>query len=161
MIVEKRKKKIADLVKTSNNKCENKNSVVYKIPCNSCDSAYYGETYRGMEKRVREHKADVRYHRTTSALVNHVDEVGHLPNWDGAMILDKCMSKQRRKAMEALYISIFNNINQRTGDIKWTKITAAVTAKQLERKRVGHLRPDSPPDRGPHLAVPNSRGDPT
>ena len=136
-------KKIGEMVKHKRNSLDNENSVVYKIPCNSCDSAYYGETYRGLEKKVREHRADVRYHRPTSAIVNHIDKKGHLPNWEGAMVLEKGMNKQRRKVLEALHISLNENMNQRTGDMKWTKTVATVVAGE-RIKRKSHLRPHTP-----------------
>ena len=133
-------KKIGELVKGG--KCnKDNNSIVYKIPCNGCDSSYYGETYRGLENRIREHKADIRYHRLTSALVNHVDDKGHLPKWEGATELEKGLSKQQRKVIEALYITTNNNINQRAGDIKWC--TAAATFAGMER---GPRRPPLPPE---------------
>ena len=112
-------KKISELVAPKRDGCSNENSIVYRIPCNGCDKAYYGETHRGLNKRVKEHKADVRHHRPSSALVNHIDERGHLPNWERAVILEKGIDKLQRKTLEALHITINENLNQRTGDIKW------------------------------------------
>ncbi|XP_076061419.1 uncharacterized protein LOC143037189 [Oratosquilla oratoria] len=36
--------------------------IIYKIPCGGSDKSYYRESYRGLETRIREHKADLRYH---------------------------------------------------------------------------------------------------
>ena len=127
-------KKIGELVRPKIKRGVNENSVVYKIPCGGCDKAYYGETYRGLDKRVKEHRADVKYHRTTSAFVNHVDQAGHLPKWEDAITLEKNVSRQSRKVLEAMYIAINKNINQRTGDLKWAKITAAVASRERIRK---------------------------
>ena len=73
-------KKIGDIVKSGIDKRDcNKLSVVYSIPCNGCTSTYFGESGRGAEKRIMEHKNYVRVHSTSNALANHVDEFGHLP----------------------------------------------------------------------------------
>ena len=113
-------------------------SVVYKIPCGGCESAYYGETYRGLAKRLREHKAHVRYHRTTNAIGNHIDDKNHLPRWEEATVLAKCLSKRQRKVTEALYITTNMNINQRTGDVKWTRTAAALAAGTTSSEGAGH-----------------------
>ena len=128
-------KKINELVKRKVNNAENEESVVYKIPCTSCDTVYYGETYRGIDKRLKEHKADVRYHRTTSALVNHIDEKNHLPNWKEAIVIEKGLTKQQRKVLEALFIANNNdNMNQRTGDLKWCFTAAKYGATERINK---------------------------
>ena len=127
-------RKIGELVRPKIKGYGNDNSVVYKIPCGGCDKAYYGETYRGLEKRIKEHRADVRYHRTTSAFVNHIDQAGHLPKWEDAITLEKNVNRQSRKVLEAMHIAINKNINQRTGDLKWAKITAAVASRERIRK---------------------------
>lgn len=62
------------------------NSAVYRIPCSRCDEASFGETVRGFGTRVSEHRADVRHHRTSSALEVHVDKAGHLPIWKEAEV---------------------------------------------------------------------------
>ena len=48
---------------------ENDLSVVYSIPCNGCPKKYFGESHRGLSKRLQEHKDDVRYHRLSNAVV--------------------------------------------------------------------------------------------
>ena len=145
-------KKISDLVKQKINNAENEESVVYKIPCTSCDTVYYGETYRGINKRLKEHKADVRYHRTTSALVTHIDERNHLPNWKEAVVLEKGLRKQQRKVLEALHIANnSNNMNQRTGDLKWCFTAAKYGAAERRNAdvRSGSMSDQPKPTRDP------------
>ena len=76
---------------------KNENSVIYKISCKGCWKAYYGETTRGMVKRLYEHKGDVRAHRTSNSLVIHIDECGHLPNWEASEALHKCLKRRGGK----------------------------------------------------------------
>ena len=65
--------------------------MVYKVPCGRCPRAYYGETGRGCAcvlcTRVREHRTDLRYHRSSSAFVAHAVEEGYLPDWTGAAVV--------------------------------------------------------------------------
>ena len=70
-------------------------SIVYKIPCSGYENVYHGETYRGLTKRLREHRADVKHHRHTSALLNHIQEEDHLPKWDYAEVLGNNLSKKK------------------------------------------------------------------
>ena len=133
IIVNDTGKKIGHLVKKTT-VSESKTSVVYKIPCNGCDSAYYGETSRGLPNRVREHKADIRHHRDSNAFVNHLDIKGHLPDWKSASILEQGLRKQQRKVIESLYIATNVNINKRAGDLKWTKATASYAVQEWSPK---------------------------
>ena len=77
-------KQIGQLLVRKKSKKADLDSVVYQIPCSGCDKAYYDETGRGLKKRIQEHKNDIRNHRTTKALVVHIDEEGHLPKWSDA-----------------------------------------------------------------------------
>ncbi|XP_076042149.1 uncharacterized protein LOC143026043 [Oratosquilla oratoria] len=89
-------KKIGHLV-TKNTQPHSDFSFVCKISWNGCDNAYFGHTHRGLTKRLREHKADIKHHRQTNALVNHVDMEGHLPDWEKNTILAQRLHKKQRK----------------------------------------------------------------
>ena len=43
---------------------------------------------------TKEHKSDVRHHRSSNAFVQHVNEAGHLPGWKGTSILCKRVTKE-------------------------------------------------------------------
>ena len=118
--------KIGEMIKPKFDRPINENSIVYKIPCNSCPSSYYGESGRGLKKRLTEHKNDVRAHRTSNSIVVHVDKHGHLPDWNNAMVLDKGSTKKMRKILEAAYININNNINHRDGFVRLAKAASSL-----------------------------------
>ena len=101
------------------------NSVVYKVPCGSCNKSYVGETGRGIETRFKEHKRDIRNNMEHSAFVVHAEKTNHLPNWNRAGILTTCKNKENRKATEAAYIAMNETINIRVGSMKWAKPAAA------------------------------------
>ena len=116
--------KIADLVKMKRPKHTQPCSVVYKIPCGGCDTAYYGETGRGLRTRVNEHKNDFRHHRLSNAMVVHSEKEGHLPRWKDATIIHQGLTKSKRKAMEAAIIATSPNINTKPGSLRLAKAVA-------------------------------------
>ena len=122
-------RKIGEIL-SKNKTCQhNDNSVVYKIPCGSCDKSYIGETGRGMQTRLKEHKRDLRNNMDYSAFVVHAEQSHHLPNWAEAGILACCKTKGSRKATEAAYIATNDTINTRAGFIKWAKSAALYSIK--------------------------------
>ena len=66
-------RKIGELEKDRKEGDVNNNSVIYSIPCKGCDKVYIGETGRGIEKRIYEHKADIRKHNRANSLVLHIE----------------------------------------------------------------------------------------
>ena len=116
--------KIGDIVQIKRPKHTMHNSVVYKIPCGGCDTAYYGETGRGLQKRLNEHRADFRHHRLSNAMVVHSEKEGHLPRWKDATILHKGLTKAKRRCMEAAVILTSSNNNTRPGFLRLTEVTA-------------------------------------
>ena len=110
--------------KTSGDRSDTDPRVVYKIPCGGCNGAYFGESGRGIEQRIKEHKADLRYHRTTNSFVTHVDTDSHLPDWCRAETLHRGLNKRKRRALEAAYITTEENINISQGYFKLTKSVA-------------------------------------
>ena len=123
-IVAKSGTKIKDLCKQKTDKPTNQNSAVYSIPCDTCKKVYIGETYRGMDKRVKEHKADIRHVRSTTGLAKHIFEYSHDVDWNGVKILKSGLEKKKRKAMESAYIAIYENININTGTMKISQYAA-------------------------------------
>ena len=99
-------------------------------PVGIVKKSYIGETGRGMDKRLKEHRRDVRNDMEHSAFVLHAHSTNHLPNWGGAKVIAKCKSKGSRKATEAAYIATNETINTRVGFIKWAK-SAAVYCTQM------------------------------
>ena len=98
-------------------KCEN--SVVYEIPCSGCFKTYVGETGRGVETRLKEHKQDVKYHHTSNAIVLHIEKCKHLPIWSATKILEKKAGRQIRKTLEAAHIATRDTFNSRSGFVTW------------------------------------------
>ena len=117
-------KKIQELVCTKEKKKETDKSVVYEIPCTGCNKTYVGETGRGIQIRLKEHKSDVKFHRTSNAIVLHIDTCHHLPNWEETKVLEKNISKKKRKTLEAAHIITRDTFNSRSGFITWSGTAA-------------------------------------
>ena len=106
-------------------------SVVYRVPCGQCHRVYFGETGRGLRTRLREHKADLRFHRKSNAFVAHAEEAGHLPNWSGAASLSKEFSKTQRKIVEAAFIAM-GGINTSPGFFRLASVVAELISKKYD-----------------------------
>ena len=110
---------IRDIVRKPPTKQPHSLSVVYNIPCGGCDRSYVGETGRGLQKRLKEHRNDMRHMTTTNAMVQHALQTGHCPDWTNASVLHRGMDRRTRKALEAAEITTRLTTNNRTGNIQW------------------------------------------
>ena len=122
-------KKIGDLVKVMRPAHPRPLSQVYSIPCGACDKVYIGETGRGFrEQRMAQHKAALRRHDTSNALVVHVDSDGHLPNWTQASVIRKGLTPRQRKVIEAALIQTTPHTNTSPGSHELSKVVATLVA---------------------------------
>ena len=120
---------------------ENDLSIVYSIPCNGCPKKYFGESHRGLTKRLKEHRADVRFHRVSNVMVQHIDNYNHLPKWEEANVIDKGINKVLRKSLEAMYIEINDSTNERAGFVNWSKSAAEIANKDWKSRHKGRSQP--------------------
>ena len=80
-----------------------RSGVVYEIECETCDRTYIGETGRRVEKRVQEHRSQVKNGLTELlAVVEHVCE-GHCVKRDPKILANATRTRERR-IKEALLI---------------------------------------------------------
>ena len=101
------------------------NSIVYKIPCKGCTKPYYGETGRGLEVRMKEHKKDLQFQRDKT-IVKHSHKCGALPDWDNAMSITENVDKKTRIALEAAVLEVKECMNPRTGRISLSETASKV-----------------------------------
>ena len=83
---------------------------IYTIPCKDCPKFYIGETGRAFEKRITEHKRDVRYARDSNACFVHLRDEGHQLNWKNAKLIHKSANSYERKMLESLLIRKMPNL---------------------------------------------------
>ena len=91
---------------------------MYEIPCAGCHTSYVGETGRGVETRLKEHKNDLKFQITSNAIVLHAEQCHHLPNWHTTILLEKNVRKRTRKILEAAHISARDTVNTTRNGLK-------------------------------------------
>ena len=138
-------KKIKDELVNTRGKETNVNSAVYEIPCGGCDKKYYGETARGMEKRIKEHRNDLRHNRESNSLVIHATRSGHLPAWKDVRTLHSGLEKKKRRTLEAAYIATEPATNHREGFIKLAGTAARILKETAIRRKRENQSPSSTP----------------
>ena len=135
-MVEKSGEKIGQLVAAPKTQNKSSNSLVYKIPCKGCNLSYYGETSRGLKKRITEHKRDFRNHKQNNSLVKHLETCPHLPDWEHAEILKDELSKIGRKTLESSLIEAFPCTNTKAGDVRLARSIALALVEEYLGKKV-------------------------
>ena len=125
--------KIGEMVKTARTRHTPEDSVIYRIPCSddSCDEAYFGQTSRGLKKRLAEHISAFRRCDDQSAFLRHAWRTNHTPNWNGAEVLHKGIgNKKKRLFLESALIRTNKNMNagaRQAGDFVLGMIPAQAT----------------------------------
>ena len=59
-----------------------KKGVVYRIPCQDCETSYIGETKRSLRKRIKEHKYAVKNFDRMIGIALHAWDMAHRPDWE-------------------------------------------------------------------------------
>lgn len=109
----KMKEKIPDPKKTH---------VVYKIPCKghadtgtTCGFCYVGQTKQYLEKRIKNHKYDLKKDPNSrlpkTALMEHFYKDNHYPDFDATKIIGTQQNFNKRLTLESLHIYTNNTIN--------------------------------------------------
>jgi len=100
---------------------DQKEEVVYEIPCGSCDATYIGETGRTVATRVSEHEKDtervtagVQHTRSQrkaslttlnkSAVTDHASRNNHVIQWSETRVLQTERDDHKRRIREAICI---------------------------------------------------------
>ena len=93
------------------NSPQNENSIVYKIPCNNCNSFYVGQSGRGLSIRLKEHKAYIRKADESKAVFLHVSSKNHTIDWENASVIMFCKDYSTRNIFESIIIRKSSQIN--------------------------------------------------
>ena len=97
----------------------NRKHVVYSIPCKDCDKIYVGQTNRMLKTRLKEHMNDCRVMTKRTALVEHVIDEEHRPNFPECGILQSKPLYYQRIFSEAWHIAKENAIaNKKSGELR-------------------------------------------
>ena len=106
--------------------------MIYEITCKACYKTYVGETGRGVDVRLKERRSDVKFHRTSNAIVQHIEECHHLPDWNETNLLEKKVKKRTIKVLEAAHILTRNTFNSWDGFITWSSAAAKLADRLIK-----------------------------
>ena len=111
---------------------------VYKIPCKTCpDTGYIGETGRSLEKRVYEHRRDIRVANGKSAIFCHIRDYEHSFDFDKAEVLFRTDDYLKRRVVESALICTSKNVNLSQGHFAFNKVIAGIIkAKYCQRSSI-------------------------
>ena len=87
---------------------------VYKVPCDTCQGAYYGETIKTLNTRIEQHKADIRRYNHSNAIFLHITQQ-HAINWNNTKFIFSSNSKNLNRLVESFFIKYTKNFNISTG----------------------------------------------
>lgn len=119
-----------------------KTDIIYEIPClgsgeagEICNKTYVGQTKQYLERRMSNHKNDLRkpYNSNlpNTAVVEHFNTLGHYPDFGKVKILDTVNHYNKRLILESLHIYKQNTYNMRRD----TKNIAPVYCAIIERHK--------------------------
>ena len=81
-------------------------SGVYRIPCQDCPSAYFGQTRRKVKVRLKEHRNAVDSKKTVeSAVAAHAESTNHKIDWNRAKLVKTVRKPVHLNAWESMFIS--------------------------------------------------------
>ena len=84
-------------------KIEERNDVVYKIPCKDCNLCYIMETSKQVISRVEEHKKNVNQKHMSSLIYQHIARKNHNMDWNNVSVLNQHHNTYSRKIQEACH----------------------------------------------------------
>ena len=79
---------------------------VYEIPCKGCNQKYFGESGRGLETRISEHKRAYDTLQFNNALVKHCWDNDHRVDWNTSKILYRSRNVGDRRLVEGACINM-------------------------------------------------------
>ena len=134
--------RIGEIIKTKRTKHAPEHSIVYKIPCGdlTCEKAYYGQTYRGLKKRLSEHKTTFKSGSQESPFLQHAEDTDHTPAWSAATVLHSGIpTKRKRLFLESAIIRANPNLNsskRQIGDFNLSNIAAQIVGGSSTRDAI-------------------------
>ena len=109
------------------NSSHDKEVGVYCIPCLDCGQCYIGESGRGLDVRLEEHKRACRLGRDYSAVATHSIGLDHRIGFRQAKIIYNSNNRNTRKIIEGALISLNNTfVNNKSSTQEGEYVNAAI-----------------------------------
>ncbi|XP_062710010.1 uncharacterized protein LOC134288585 [Aedes albopictus] len=128
-------------------------NVIYKIPCNNCDSCYIGMTTNTLRKRLAGHRSNINrlekltndnntnteiaktsLIETTTALIQHCIETDHRFNLEHTQIIDHSYRQSTLPFLEMCHITNTNHTINRRTDIDRLSTTYAAVLHDIKSR---------------------------
>ena len=94
----------------------------YVIPCKDCENVYVGETGRNLDKRMYEHKRDIRVGNESSGVFCHVRDSNHSIDFQGSKFIFKSKNYVKRRIVESSLITSIPNFNLSEGQYSFNRV---------------------------------------
>ena len=78
------------------------------MPCSACNKQYIGES-DNIDRRLQQHKSDIRNNNRNNPIVKHISELDHPVNIENASIVQFVNDIKRRKLIESFIIKKNSN----------------------------------------------------
>ena len=102
---------------------------VYCIPCLDCRKCYIGESGRGLDVRLEEHKRACRLGNSYSAVATHTLELDHRIGFKQSSIIYKCRNRNIRRTVEGALINLNNTFDNNKSSTKEDHLTNLIICK--------------------------------
>ena len=97
--------------KKDKTKISQRSSIVYRVPCDSCEKIYYGNTSQYFKTRLQQHRSAMIIGKpNVSGIADHANQCGHTINYNQASVVCQEEDTKKRETKEAFYISQHDDI---------------------------------------------------
>lgn len=110
---------------------EKETNLIYKINC-ECGATYIGETKQYLQKRMQQHKSNVKLKQTQiTALAKHAIEENHKFDFENPQILDREQNYNKRLISEMIHIVKDRNAINNKRDVENLSTTYLATIRKI------------------------------
>ena len=84
---------------------------IYKVPCQSCNFLYIGQTSKELKVRINQHRNDINNHKFNNGIYVHISSSNHAVNLNDTSEILKCRNFVERNIVESCIIKYTNSYN--------------------------------------------------
>ena len=106
-----------------------------------CNKQYIGES-DNIDRRLQQHKNDIRNNNRNNPIVKHISELDHPVNIENASIVQFVNDIKRRKLIESFIIKNSNNIYQCSANIDNATFNILLQSVPSLRHLIYSINPD-------------------
>ena len=108
---------------------------VYIMPCIDCNKSYVGETGRGLQKRLQEHKRACSIGLQNSAVANHSLNLDHRIDFNSTKIIYHDSDISRRRVVEGAFIHAISTFENNKSFNEEDDIISNIIFRSVSKRR--------------------------